>query len=371
MSNVVPILAASPNPTDRLLARPNREHLVQFYEDDEDLIDTLEHFLGAGLASGEPIVVIATEEHRRRLVHRLGSPKVEAAVGSGRALLLDARETLARFLVNGMPDPHRFHRMIDDLMTQVTGGRPARVRAFGEMVDLLWRDGARTAAICLEELWNEAAAVHSFSLLCAYVMATFVKGASDPDRAAVCRSHTHVLSAASLDALAKADPAFELGRLRERCRLLETENQRPARAVAPARAPGTEASATTQSVKRRVLVADDNVDFVELFQAAIEDWGHEVRVAYDGPQALLVCEEFEPEIVFLDIGLPGMDGYEVARRMRKMARGDRMRIVAVSGYTRETDRVMASSSGFSDYFAKPLDLHCVARLLEAPVHGQF
>jgi CheY-like chemotaxis protein len=98
----------------------------------------------------------------------------------------------------------------------------------------------------------------------------------------------------------------------------------------------------------------------------MEDWGHEVRAAYDGLQALRVCEEFEPEVVFLDIGLPRMDGYDVARRMRRMARGDRMRIVAVSGYMCETDRVRASGSGFSDYFAKPLDLHGMARLLE---HG--
>src|SRR5215470_9819525 len=112
MSNVVPILAVSLDPTDRLLARPNGEHLVQFYEDDESLLDTLEQFLGAGLASGEPILVVATADHRTRLVRRLRHLNVEAAIDAGRFVLLDARETLARLLVNGMPDADRFHRMI-------------------------------------------------------------------------------------------------------------------------------------------------------------------------------------------------------------------------------------------------------------------
>jgi PAS domain S-box-containing protein len=743
MSNVVPILAVSPDPIDRLLARPNGEHLVQFYEDDESLFDTLEQFLGAGLASGEPILVIATEDHRTRLVRRLRKSNVEAAIGAGRVVLLDARETLARFLVNGMPDADRFHRVIDDLMAQMTRDQPARVRAFGEMVDLLWRDGARTAAIRLEELWNEAARVHRFSLLCAYVMANFVKGAEgagSPHLATVCELHSHVLTAPSGGALERTvEPILELDRLRDRCRSLEAENERlkeieealrqslaerlhasesrfrllvenvedyviymldpngvvvtwnagaarikgysaaeivgahfskfysqedviagkcehrlamamatgryedegwrlrkdgsrfwasgamtalrddagtligygevtrdlservraeaervqlarieeaqrrkdeflaimghelrnplaplvtaahmirlrggrateaemgvldrqlrqmtrivddlldasramrdrvqlsletieigkvlanaldlaaplieerrqelfvdvpqhghlvrvdpermaqvfgnvlnnaakytpsggmiklgaerrgddieviiqdngqgiaaemlervfdlfaqadpglartagglgiglavarrivrehqgeivaqsdglghgcrfvvrlPAVAAALACTPAGREAPATPSVKRRVLVADDNVDFVEMFKAVVEDWGHEVRAAHDGPQALRVCEEFEPEMVFLDIGLPGMDGYDVAQRMRTMAFGEKMRIVAVSGYTRETDRKRASSSGFSDYFAKPLDLSDIEKLLQ-------
>jgi CheY-like chemotaxis protein len=142
-----------------------------------------------------------------------------------------------------------------------------------------------------------------------------------------------------------------------------------AEALTASRTPVGQEPLATPSFKRRVLVADDNVDYVQMFKTAIEDWGHEVRVAYDGAHALRVCEEFEPEMIFLDIGLPGMDGYDVVQRMRKMARGGRMRIFAVSGYIRDTDRVRASSSGFSDYFAKPLDLHDVARLLEHDPDG--
>jgi PAS domain S-box-containing protein len=741
MSNLVPILAASSQPTDRLLARPNGEHIVQFYEDDEDLLDTLEHFLGTGLSLDERLLVVATEDHRRGVLRRLRACDIEGAIDSGRVVLLDARETLSRFLVNGMPDPDRFHRTLDEVMARLVGGAPVRVRAYGEMVDLLWRDGARTAAIRLEELWNEAAAVHPFSLLCAYVMANFVKGAGGAELKAVCRSHTHVLSVGRRDGIAReVPPVPEVVRLRERCRLLEAENARlreiqgalrrslaerlhvsesrfrllvenvedyaitmldtngavvtwnagaarisgfcadeivgchfsrfypaedvaagkcehqlaiagatgryedegwrlrkdasrfwangvttalrdeggtligfgqvtrdltarlraeaervrlarieeaqqrkdeflaimghelrnplaplvtaahmirlrgghatekemgvldrqlrqmtrivddlldasramrekvqlalepieigkvlanavdlaaplleerghalcvevpqaghlvsvdpermaqvfgnvlnnaakytpnggairlsaarcgedvevtvqdngqgmapemldrvfdlfaqvdpglartagglgiglavarkivrehggeivaqsegvgrgsrfvvrlPAGAVALAETPGKEAPRATSSVRRRVLVADDNVDFVEMFSTVIGDWGHEVRAAHDGPQALRVFEEFEPETVFLDIGLPGMDGYDVARRMRQAAtaRGEATRIVAVSGYMRETDRARASSSGFSDYYAKPVDLDCIARLL--------
>jgi hypothetical protein len=108
-------------------------------------------------------------------------------------------------MVNGRPDPARFFRVLDDALACATRGRRGgRVRAYGEMVDLLWRDGKQTAAIALEELWNEASRAHSFSLLCAYVMANFYKGGDGGSFADVCRAHSHVLppeSAAPIDGL--------------------------------------------------------------------------------------------------------------------------------------------------------------------------
>jgi CheY-like chemotaxis protein len=136
----------------------------------------------------------------------------------------------------------------------------------------------------------------------------------------------------------------------------------PGAVAPPARTPA--AQRATSSVRHRIVVADDNVDFVDMFRAALESWGHETRPAYDGPQALRVCEEFEPEVVFLDIGLPGMDGYEVAGRLRATAGESGTRIIAVSGYVGEADRARAASSGFSDHLAKPLDLLDIARLLD-------
>jgi len=227
VSENVPPRAAAHRSAERLLAEPEHEHLVQFYEEDEELFDALERFLGPGLSSGEPVLVIATEAHRQRLMRTFQKFDADGAVAAGRFLAVDARETLARILVDGMPDRDRFNRTIGELMARVTGGRPARVRAFGEMVDLLWRDGRRGAAIQLEELWNEASAVHSFSLLCAYVIANLYKEGVDPQLQAVLHAHTHVISAPRPEASMSEDALpLEVDRLRERVRLLETENDR-------------------------------------------------------------------------------------------------------------------------------------------------
>ncbi len=143
-------------------------------------------------------------------------------------LLLDARETLAQFMVDGRPDRARFFRVLDEAMVRATRGRQGvRVRAYGEMVDLLWRDGEKTAALALEELWNEAGREYSFSLLCAYVMANFYKGGDGASFADVCSMHSHVLppqTAPDVDELG-APPVvdLEMSRMRQRVRALERE----------------------------------------------------------------------------------------------------------------------------------------------------
>jgi PAS domain S-box-containing protein len=227
LSKTVPPRLAGRRSAERLLAEPQQEHLVQFYEEEAELFDALERFLGPGLSSGEPILVIATEDHCQRLMRTLQKFGVHDAVASGSFVAVDAHEVLAQILVDGAPDRDRFRRTLGELMERVTGGRPARVRGFGEMVDLLWRDGKRSAAIQLEELWNEAAAVHSFSLLCAYVVANLYKEGLDPQLEAVCLAHTHVISAPRPAASESEDGGtLDVDRLRDRVRLLEAENDR-------------------------------------------------------------------------------------------------------------------------------------------------
>ena len=104
--------------------------------------------------------------------------------------MLDAEETLALFMVNGIPDPSRFKAMIGAVIAELAGGpRPRIVRAYGEMVNLLWRDGNHDGAIRLEVLWNELAMSHNFALLCGYARAhVSALGVLN-----VCNQHTHVL----------------------------------------------------------------------------------------------------------------------------------------------------------------------------------
>ena len=106
---------------------------------------------------------------------------------------------------------------------------------------------------------------------------------------------------------------------------------------------------------RNILVVDDNQDAAELIAEALAAAGHDVRTAFDGPAALAISEEFDPDVVFLDIGLPVMDGYEVARRMRA-SDGKRMRLVAITGYGQEADRKRALAAGFDSHLVKPVPI---------------
>lgn len=113
---------------------------------------------------------------------------------------------------------------------------------------------------------------------------------------------------------------------------------------------------------KRVLVVDDNVDAADLLATAFELAGHEVRVAYDGAQALLAADEFDPGVAVLDLGLPVLDGYELARRLRDSHPS--LWMIAVSGYGREADRARARAAGFDCHFAKPVDLATLLSALE-------
>ena len=107
---------------------------------------------------------------------------------------------------------------------------------------------------------------------------------------------------------------------------------------------------------RRVLIVDDNEDAVELLAESLELVGHVVRVAYDGPSALRVAATFVPEVALLDIGLPVMDGYELARRFREHPGLERLRLVAVTGYGQDTDRQRSQKAGFDAHLVKPVQI---------------
>ena len=168
-------------------SRSQHHHAVQFYEQEDFLADRVADFLAAGIRAGEPCVVIATPEHNALFADRLQS--VGANVANVR--FLDARATLETFLHRGMPDARRFSNIIGGVLREV-GGSAGGVRAYGEMVDLLWRDGEPDAAIRLEELWNDLADQHTFSLLCAYPLANFYKEADSAQFERVCGTHNIV-----------------------------------------------------------------------------------------------------------------------------------------------------------------------------------
>jgi signal transduction histidine kinase len=179
---------------------------VQFYESDDVLVDAVGAYLAAGLRSGEAAIVVATAAHRAGLAAYLAAAGLDLAVArtDGHYLALDAAETMAQFLVDGMPDPGRFTEVIGGLIAEA-GAAGRRVRIFGEMVALLALDGNRAATTRLEALWNELQATRSFVLVCAYPIQD-LGGEPFADLVyQVCAEHSRVIPAESYAALTAAD----------------------------------------------------------------------------------------------------------------------------------------------------------------------
>jgi two-component system CheB/CheR fusion protein len=132
-------------------------------------------------------------------------------------------------------------------------------------------------------------------------------------------------------------------------------------------APDTTAGAgvAARPATRRVLVADDNQDAAESLRLLLELAGHEVRVAHDGPGALEAAAEFRPDAVLLDIGMPGLNGYEVAARLRAFDWGAAPVLVAITGWGQEHDRRLALDAGFDHHLTKPIDPDLIEPLLAA------
>jgi signal transduction histidine kinase/integral membrane sensor domain MASE1/ActR/RegA family two-component response regulator len=134
----------------------------------------------------------------------------------------------------------------------------------------------------------------------------------------------------------------------------------PAADRAPADAP---ASVPSGGTRRRVLVVDDNGDAAETLAAVLRAWGHDACTARDGPSALEVAARFAPDTFLLDIGLPGMDGYELARRLRADERHRAALLVALTGYGQAEDRRLSREAEIDHHLVKPVDLEELARLL--------
>jgi hypothetical protein len=145
------------------------DHVVHFYDGSDALVDVVVPFLAPALADSSSIVVLATEAHREQLAAGLAryGIDVDAARAAGRVSLLDADEALARVMVDGVPDPAAFDAVVGAAMREAAAGG-GRVRAFGELVALLWEAGDVTGALEVERLWDSLAETMPFSLFCAY-----------------------------------------------------------------------------------------------------------------------------------------------------------------------------------------------------------
>lgn len=225
--------ATSPNPDLTYTEAPKRAvpdwreiaeraHCVQFYHHDDFLVESIAAFVEAGLDAGEPCLIIATPGHRQALKQRLLSHGSDIATASAQSkfVMLDAAETLQRFMVDGMPDRTRFEQTLAPIFERCNG---TRLRAFGEMVALLWAEGKHEAALRLEALWNDHAVSHHFALLCAYPVQGFGAAGQIAAFEHVCQHHAVVVPAESYQARDTDARSREVSRLQQKAAALEAE----------------------------------------------------------------------------------------------------------------------------------------------------
>jgi hypothetical protein len=169
-------------------------HAVRFYQDRDSLAQLVAEFIGEGFVAALPAIVIATPEHREAILKQLDARSfdVDRLQAAGDLILLDAETMLSQIMIDGTPNAKLFQQtMIPVIGTACKGRRDCVVRAYGEMVDVLWKDGQTAAATRLETLWNQLAQTHAFALLCGYSMGSFYKDAAQEE---ICRHHSHILS---------------------------------------------------------------------------------------------------------------------------------------------------------------------------------
>jgi signal transduction histidine kinase len=204
-------------------------HVVQFYSSDEFLLDGLAGWIGKSLTLGETAIVIATHQHREGLHTRLKARGVDLDldVEQQRYLALDAADTLSTFMVDSQPDACRFAEGVGRLLcqagnTEEQGHR--RINIFGEMVVLLWAEGKVDSAIRLEQLWNELAKRHDFSLACAYPTNFFDRPEHAQLFLEVCADHSAVIPDESYTALSDDNERLRaIAALQQKARALDAE----------------------------------------------------------------------------------------------------------------------------------------------------
>lgn len=149
------------------------EHALHLYEDDVTLTTTVASFLAPAFEGDHAVIAVATRPHLASVEQRLRTVghDVDGARRAGRYVAIDAERLLPRLLHNGLPSPEAFKKIVGAQVTELAG-RYGQVRAFGELVQLLWRDGKSAAALNLEDLWNELLGYQPLSLICGYRVRT-------------------------------------------------------------------------------------------------------------------------------------------------------------------------------------------------------
>lgn len=269
-------------------------HFVQFYEDDAFLVKSVAAFISEGIQNGGGGIIIATKAHRVELQRHFQARGIdlEADLVSGQLVFLDAEEMLAKLMVDGSPDKNVFQSVIGNVVAKVGAGRDG-LRAFGEMVALLWRDGKQSAAIQLERLWNDLSKSHTFSLLCAYPLHDFDGAANGYAFSQICQEHSHILPLENF-ARATLEPnerLREIALLKQKANSLEIELEARKQAEVAAK----RLAAIVESSDDAIIFKDVNGIIKTWNKGAERIFGYTAEEVIGKPVLILIPPEYQDE----------------------------------------------------------------------------
>ena len=170
------------------------EHVVQFFDDTDTLGGSVARFLHEGLLAGTNALIVATPASVQTIGRGLTRRHVslQSLIEAGRVTIVDAAATLRSFMNGTRPDPDRFQAVLGTLLQQLAATSPGVPRIYGEMVDILAVEGNFDGAVALEDLWNAAASVAPFALMCGYLAPHFTAAGGQDTMRAICSRHSHV-----------------------------------------------------------------------------------------------------------------------------------------------------------------------------------
>ena len=172
------------------------DHLVQFYKEDSFLAETVTNYVAPALMNGEGVILIANEKHLSMFEQSLRQLPLNTSLLrlTGQLVMLEAQSMLDKFMVNGLPDAQKFAEVIGEVLYEMKA-KFHHVKAYGEMVNILWNEGNIYGTIALEKLWNALLSKKEFSLLCAYSLDSISEEKEGIGFSEVCQCHSHVIPA--------------------------------------------------------------------------------------------------------------------------------------------------------------------------------